>query len=281
VILVTGANGMVGSYVTDVFSEGPLALTDIDTMDIQELNSVRNVVKNKRPQIILHLAAATEVDECEKDGFRCYKTNVLGTENIALAALEVDATVVYISTGMVFDGKKPEPYTEFDKPNPINHYSKSKYEGEKVIERLLRKYFIVRAGWMIGGKEKDKKFISKILQLCKTKEEISIVNDKFGTITYAKHLLMTIKALLSSGRFGLYHCVNEGPMTRFEIGKEIAAFIKSNVKIHAVPTACFPLPAPRPRSEALENFKLNLIGLNKNPSGKEAISEYLSDWLGR
>ena len=279
-MLVTGANGMVGSYVQEVFSDEKLLLTDIDTLDIRKFEQVDGFFKKHKPEKVLHLAAETNVDQCEKELDANYLTNALGTMNIALACKKHGALLVYISTGAVFHEEKETAYTEFDEPNPLNEYAKAKYEGEKFVRDLLTDYFIVRAGWMIGGGVKDKKFVAKIAELCKTRPEIKAVDDKFGTITYAKHLLMQIKALLGTEYYGVYHAVSEGICTRFEIAQEIAKYFKSKVKVTPVDSSVFPLPAPRGRSEAMSSYKLRLLGLHIMPEWRKALAEYLKDWLG-
>jgi dTDP-4-dehydrorhamnose reductase len=279
-ILVTGANGMVGSYVQQVFSEEKLLLTDIDTLDIKKYEQVDNYFKKNKPKTVLHLAAETDVDKCEKEIDANYLANALGTMNIALACKKYNALLVYISTGAVFGGEKETAYTEFDNPAPLNEYAKAKYEGEKFVRDLLTDYFIVRAGWMIGGGDKDKKFVGKIVELCQSRPEIKAVDDKFGTITYAKHLLMQIKELLKTEYYGVYHAVSEGVCTRYEIAQEIAKYLKSKAKVFPVDSNCFPLPAPRGRSEAMSSYKLRLLGLHIMPEWRKALAEYLKDWLG-
>ncbi len=278
-ILVTGADGMVGSYVSQVFNNQELILTDIDTLDISQYEQVEEAINKHCPQAVLHLAARTDVDACETEIEATFQTNALGTKNIALACKKYDVLLVYISTGAVFDGRKPTPYTEADTPNPLSQYAKSKYEGEKHVQAILHKYFIARAGWMIGGGDKDKKFVAKIVSLCQSRPEIKVVNDKFGTITYAKHLLQNIKALMATKHYGLYHMANAGVCTRFEIAREIAKYLNSPVKIIPVGSDTFPLPAPRGRSEAMINQRLNDLSLDMMPSWQEALREYLTNWL--
>jgi len=279
-ILVTGAGGMVGSYVKEVFGENDVFLTDMHAMDVTDYSQVEGKVKETKPDIILHLAAKTDVDKCEIDIDETFRVNVLGVQNVALVSQKFDILMVYLSTAGVFGGEKLEPYTEFDKPNPVNIYGKAKLEGERIVQDLLNKYFIIRAGWMIGGGEKDKKFVAKIVKLCREKEEIMAVNDKFGTPTYAKHLLQTIKELIKTSFYGLYHIGNKGMCSRYDVAMEIAKFLGNKTKIVPVNSDFFPLPAPRTRSEAIRNYKLDIIGLDNMPTWQEALQEYLSKWLG-
>lgn len=277
-ILVTGADGMVGSYIPEVFGAQGVVLTDHDSMDVTDYDSVLKSFEKVRPNIVLHLAAATDVDRCEVEMEWAYKTNVMGTQNVVLACQQHNVLLVYVSTGGLFNGERQEAYTEFDSPDPVNVYAKTKWEGEKVVQNLLSRYFIVRAGWMIGGREKDKKFVSKMIDLCRRQDSIRVVSDKVGTITYAKDLLHTIRRLLDTPFYGLYHAANRGICSRHDIALEIAKYLKSPVVIEEVTSAVFPLPAPRARSEAISNYKLKLLGLEPMRSWQEALHAYLEEW---
>jgi len=287
-IFVTGANGMVGSYLEEVFKKEELYLTDfnvdsktakINFLDIRDPEAVKKEIKKVRPQFVLHLAAKTDVDKCEIEVDDAYLTNVIGTQNISLACQDLDAIMIYISTAGVFGGDKIEPYTEFDHPNPVNVYGRTKLEGEKIVQSLLNKYYIVRAGWMMGGREKDKKFVGKIVQLFKEKDKILAVNDKIGSPTYAHDLLEGIKKLISTNYFGLYHMTNRGVCSRYDVAVEIGRILKKKIPVEPVSSALFPLPAPRARSEAMRNYKLELLGIVKMRTWQEALKEYLKSWV--
>lgn len=278
-ILVTGAEGMVGSYVEEVFNDAPLYLTDRQTMDVTDFAAVDRMFAKVKPTVALHLAAATDVDRCEGEVDWAYKTNVIGTQNMVYCCQRYGTLLVYISTGGLFNGDFKRPNTEFDAPNPVNVYAKTKWEGEKIVQGLLSRYFIVRAGWMIGGKEKDKKFVSKMVDLCRKQDVIQAVNDKIGTLTYAKDLLSTIALLLKTSFYGIYHVAHGGICSRFDIAQEIAKFLKSPVQIKPVTSDVFPLPAPRAHSEAIASYKLSLMGFKPLPVWQEALASYLRDWL--
>lgn len=163
-ILVTGAAGMLGSDLCPIFSEEhTVVTTDIKELDVRDPTQVMRWSRDVQPDLIADLAAATEVDECERNPDLAYATNAIGSRNVALACQQVGATLLYISTHSVFDGTKCEPYTEFDTPNPLSHYSRAKYAGEEYVRSLLNRYYIVHAGWMFGGRTEDKKFVAKII----------------------------------------------------------------------------------------------------------------------
>jgi dTDP-4-dehydrorhamnose reductase len=283
-ILVTGAGGMVGSHLADVFADHELIRTDVvggenqTAFDIRDRARVMQVLGTMRPKMVLHLAAETDVDKCEREVDHAYTSNYLGTLNLALACKAYDIEMVYVSTTAVFDGTSPEAYTEFDQPNPQTVYAKSKFEGEKAVSSLLSRHYIVRAGWMFGGRERDKKFVGRIAQLCQTEREILAVDDKVGNPTYASELLKTIKGLSETGLYGLYHAVNGPSCTRYDVAVEVARYVGSSVPIKPVRSALFPASAPRCRSEAARAYKLELLGLNQMRDWRTALASYLDSW---
>ena len=284
--LVTGANGMLADafcpllcksgyevYPTDIAGNA-----NIFKMDIRDPVSIKNFLSDHPVDIVFHLAAETDVDKCELNAEHAYATNAKGTENVAMACGGHDLPMVYISTGAVFDGEKITGYAEDDAPNPINIYGKSKLEGERAVRRLLKKYYIVRAGWMIGGYDKDKKFVWKIVQLLRGSSEIKAVVDKIGTPTFTGDLAKGLIRIASTGKYGVYHCVNKGICSRFDIAVKIAEYLdKGNVNIKPVTSELFPMPAPRGRSEALLNSRLASMGMDSMRTWQDALREYLED----
>jgi dTDP-4-dehydrorhamnose reductase len=278
-VLVSGAKGMMGTDLCNILADRgyDVTITDIEEMDVRDRDIVNRTVREVQPQVIFHLAALTNVDECERDPDASFLTNTIGTQNVALAALEADATMVYISTASVFDGCKCEPYTEFDQPNPQSWYSRSKYQGELVVEKLLTKYYIARAGWMFGGGPEDKKFVAKIIDLASQRDRLTIVDDKFGSPTYTRDISSGVEMLSRSGLYGTYHVVNTGQYcSRYEFAQAILSFAGiDNCELVPVSSAMFPLPAPRPRMEAARNYNLELRGMNSMRPWKEALKDYI------
>jgi dTDP-4-dehydrorhamnose reductase len=284
-ILVTGAGGMVGCHLRDQFADDELIRTDLigsadeRPLDIRDRAQVMKMIGETGPRLVLHMGAETDVDRCEREVDHAYTSNLVGTLNVALACQEYDIDLVYVSTCAVFDGGNPEPYTEFDTPNPLTVYAKSKLEGEKVVTSLLKRYYIVRAGWMFGGRARDKKFVGRIAQLCQTEKEIRAVNDKVGNPTYASDLLKTVRVLTDRKLYGLYHVVNAGTCSRYDVAVEVARFLGSSVKIKPVSSALFPASAPRSRSEAARAYKLELLGIHTMRDWRSALSDYLESWM--
>lgn len=282
-VLITGGKGMLGTDLCKIFTDRghAITVTDINEMDIRDLSAVMSKVEQLKPDWIVHLAAMTHVDHCEQRPDDAYLTNTIGTQNVALAAQKIGAMMVYVSTVSVFDGTKSTPYTEFDTPNPNSVYSKSKYEGELIVEKLLDKYYIVRAGWMFGGGREDKKFVAKIIELAQDRDRLSVVNDKFGSPTYTYDIASGIEKLAHTGLYGTYHLVNTGEFcSRYQFAQTILAYAGiENCELHPVNSAQFPLPAPRPRMEAAYNYNLELRGLNWQRPWKDALLDYINTVL--
>ncbi|MBU1699913.1 MAG: dTDP-4-dehydrorhamnose reductase [Candidatus Eisenbacteria bacterium] len=281
-VLVTGARGMLGGDLCPIWrSFGYEVLeTDIEDLDVRNQEKVRSVFETFQPDILLHLAAETDVDGCELRPDETYQTNTLGTRYLAMACRDSQARMVYISTASVFSGKKPTPYTEFDIPDPLSAYSGSKLAGEKIVQNLVVDHYICRAGWMFGGGAADKKFVAKIMELARSRPELKVVNDKFGTPTYTKDFAAALHTVIQRAVPGIYHLANEGTASRFEIAQAILKIGNiTTCKLIPVSSAHFPLAAARPRMEAIENLMLKLLGLPSQPYWREALERYIHERL--
>lgn len=231
--LITGADGMVGSYIDFGIR------TNHRSLDITNLSEVLKVCGKHQPKTIVHLAAETDVDLCERDATHAYNVNAIGTYNMATAARSVDAKLVYISTSAVFDGTKVEPYTESDIPAPQSFYGHSKYLGELAVKAMLEDYLILRVCWMFGGGQtKDQKFIAKILQQLQ-QPVINVIKYKRGSPTYGKDLVTGIERLIKEGKSGVYHMGNAGSPTRADIVREIVQITGSNAEVREVEPSFF------------------------------------------
>jgi len=287
-VLVTGAAGMLGSDLCPELEKNGVEVirTDIHLtqsvtlkMDVTEPDNINSVMDEHDVDWVFHLAAETDVDLCEQDPDHALRTNALGTENIVLSCLERNVPVVYISTAAVFNGQKPEPYTEFDTPDPVSAYGRSKLEGEKAVTTFLNRFFIFRAGWMVGGWEIDKKFVFKIAGLLRERDRLTVVNDKFGSPTFTFDFSRNLVKVWKSGRYGLYHMANRGVTSRYEMACQIARCMGVEKKVEIVPinSAHFPLPAPRARSEMMYNSRLDLMGLNDMPRWEDSLKHYITE----
>ena len=233
--------------------------------------------------MLFHLGAHTDLEYCENNPDDAYRTNTLSVEHAATLAQAHGMTLIYISTAGIFDGQK-ELYDDWDAPNPLGVYARSKYMGELLVERRASKYFICRAGWMMGGgPAKDKKFVSKIMkQLAAGAKTLKIVDDKLGTPTYTIDFARNLRALLGTEYYGLYNMVCGGETGRFEVAQELVKVLglENDVAVEAVSSDYFAKDyfAPRPPSERLVNYKLNLRDLNLMRDWRVSLKEYVRDY---
>lgn len=263
--------------------------TDIDVneeyltyADVRDYKAIHTMIKTFNPDIVFHLAALTDLEYCELHPDEAWETNALGTENIANICKELDTPMVYICTAGIFDGKQEE-YVDYDIPNPLNYYGKSKYAGELVVKNLLSKYFIFRAGWMMGGgPKKDKKFVNKIMkQITTGKEELFVVDDKLGTPTYTFDFAKNMLHVIEQNLYGVYNSVCSGSCSRYDVAKEILRITNNQkIKLTKVKSDYFKKEyfATRPRSEKLIPFKLMKRKIYIMRDWKTCLEEYLADW---
>ena len=287
-VLITGCGGMLGDAVYQSFSGAyeHVHATDIvlgeswlSHLDVRELADCERAFADLQPTIVLHLAALTDLEYCESHQEDCWKTNALGAENVALLARRYDATMLYISTAGIYAGDKEE-YHDFDVPNPLSHYGRAKYYGERCVEMHVPKYFCLRAGWMMGGgPRKDKKFINKIFkQIEGGARELRVVDDKFGTPTYTVDFARSAAFLLTTKYYGVYNHVCEGSASRYDVAVEFVRLLglADTVRVTKVPSDYYKATysAPRPLSERLVNLKLNARGLNRMRDWRTCLKEY-------
>ena len=287
-IYIAGCGGMLGDSFYKVFSKNYLLkCTDIDLnddwltyLDFRDFTKYRKDVLDFNPDYLFHLGAYTDLEFCEKNIEETYITNTLSVENASYIANELKIPLLFISTAGIFDGKK-ELYDDWDVPNPIGHYARSKYISEKFVQNHTNDYLICRAGWMMGGGlKKDKKFVNKIIKQIKfNKKELFIVDDKLGTPTYTLDFAKNVQLLIEKKCWGLYNLVCEGYTSRLEVTEEILKILnlQNKIKIKKVSSDFFSKEyfAKRPKSERLVNFRLNLLSLNIMREWRVCLAEYL------
>ncbi len=290
-IYMAGAGGMLGEGFYQVFrNQYELKCTDIDVntswltyLDFREREKYMNDVKDFGADYLFHLGAHTSLEYCDEHPDEAYATNTMSVENAVYISNKLDIPLLYISTAGIFDGKK-DTYDDWDIPNPLGHYGRSKYAGEIFVKENKTKHLICRAGWMMGGGPgKDKKFVSKILQQLKEgRKELFVVNDKMGTPTYTHDFALNVKLLLENEYWGLYNMVCGGITGRLEVAREILHLMRLNeeVTITEVDSTFFEKEyfSPRPFSERLLNTKLSLRSANVMRNWKDCLSEYLSEY---
>jgi dTDP-4-dehydrorhamnose reductase len=276
---VTGAAGMLGRALVPVLGESyEVRGTDLPDHDITDRSSIREDILSFSPDIVLHLASMTDVDACETDPESAARINAGGTENVAAACGECGAAMLYVSTGMIYNGMKPGPYIEYDRPDPVNAYGRTKFEGEMAVRRHLDRFYIVNTCWVFGGGPEDKKFVAKIIDLGRDRDRLEIVSDTFGSPTYTVDLAGAIHSFLGEGLpSGRYHIAGRGVTDRLEMTREIFSSAGiTGCELVPVSSDRFNAPAPRPRMEALGNYALDLLGYRLMRDWREAVREYVS-----
>jgi dTDP-4-dehydrorhamnose reductase len=221
----------------------------------------------------VNAAAFTNVNECESKFDLAYKVNVLGTRNVAAACREADSALVYISTDYVFDGTKGSSYYEYDQTNPLSAYGKTKYLGEVYTRDILDKFYIVRTAWLYGYHGPN--FVTTMLNLAKTNDTISVVNDQVGSPTYTVDLANAIAQLIKKPAYGIYHVTNSEYCSWYEYAREIFDIAGIDIEVKPVTTEEFPTPALRPEYSVLENYNWKMEGFPEIRSYKEALREYM------
>ena len=290
-IYIAGCGGMLGEAFYKVFgAEYELRCTDIDVneswlsyLDFRDYDAYLKDVSEFEPDYLFHLGAYTDLEYCETHQNDTYITNTMSVENGVYIANKLDIPILYISTAGIFDGTK-DTFDDWDKPNPLGHYARSKYAGEVFVENNCRKHLICRAGWMMGaGPKKDKKFVQKIMSQIKSgKNELFVVNDKLGTPTYTHDFALNVKALLEREYWGLYNMVCDGVTGRFEVALELIDILglKDKIKVTPVESSFFEKEyfAERPPSERLVDKKLDIRGLNTMRDWRICLKEYLDNY---
>ncbi len=291
-VLITGSNGMLGIDLVSCIG----GLYDVYCTDLDEKNSCRDekrfskcditdkdatihMIKETKPDMIIHTAAWTDVDGCELEPEKAMKINAEGTHNIALGAKEASSTLLYISSDFIFDGEKTSPYKEDDTPNPINTYGLSKFRGETFIRKELDRYFIVRTSWLFGRYGRN--FVDIILDKAERRERLKVVVDQFGSPTYTQDLskaLITLTAVAAEGNSagGVYHFSNGGSCSWYKYAEEILRLGgKRNVAILPITSAELDRPARRPKMSILDTAKYAMLADEVPRSWERALEEYL------
>lgn len=277
--LVTGVKGQLGyDVMNELAKRGYEGVgVDVEEMDITDAAAVDRVIKESHVDSVVHCAAWTAVDAAEDNVEMCRKVNALGTENIAKVCKELDIPMIYFSTDYVFDGEGTRPW-EPDDPvvEPLNVYGLTKYEGEKAVEKYLDKYYIVRIAWVFGVNGKN--FIKTMLNLGKTHDTITVVNDQVGTPTYTYDLARLVVDMLEKEEYGKYHVTNEGGyISWYDFAKEI--FRQAGMNINVVPVSAeqYQAKAKRPSNSRMEKKKLDEHGFKRLPTWQDALSRYLKE----
>jgi dTDP-4-dehydrorhamnose reductase len=277
-ILVIGAKGMLGRDLMGVlFSSFPrdeVIGWDLEEIDIQKEDDTVFKIGSLQPEIVIHIAAYTDVDRCEVEAEKAFAVNAEGTRHVALAASRCRAKVVYLSTDYVFDGGKKEPYLETDSPHPLNVYGHSKLKGERYIQEWVEDFLIIRTQWLYG--KYGRNFVTSVLQQAREKGFLSIVNDQTGSPTSTVDLSKIISLFIQSDAQGIFHVANSDLCTWYTFGQTILKLSgMDRVKVTPISSKDLGRRAIRPSYSVLNCQKLKReTGWTLRP-WTEALKDYL------
>ena len=260
-IVITGAGGRIGRELMRALGHHTVFAYKHEELDIIDVRSLLDRVASLAPKVVIHCAALTDTTLCEQDPELAYRINSLGARNVAIATQRAGAAMCYISTNEVFDGRKGEPYLEWEPPNPINVYGRSKLAGEQYVRELLPAHYIVRTAWVYGHGS-AKHFPAKVLKLAESASELKMVTDEVATPTSAYDLANAIAALVEEPFYGTYHLTNQGECSRFEWAQEVLRLADYSggppkppyTVLRNFAAAVYPGITLRPWQEALADF---------------------------
>jgi dTDP-4-dehydrorhamnose reductase len=279
-ILITGAGGQVGHDLVTAFTDHDVTALDHGALDVADRAAVLAVVAELQPDAIVHSAAWTAVDACESDPDRAFAVNALGTRYVAEAARRVGAHVCTFSTDYVFDGTQPEPYTEWDDPNPQSVYGRSKHAGELELAGDADAT-VLRISWVCG--EHGNNMVKTILRLAGEHETLRFVDDQIGHPTFAADLAGMVRRLVVERRGGLFHVTNQGAVSWFEFARAVLESSGQDpARVLPIATADLdpPRPAPRPANSVLDNAALRLSGIPLLPHYRESLDRLVGTLTG-
>lgn len=285
-ILVTGCNGQLGRAIRKAYEQDDVTFVNTDVveaegvvaLDITKIEEVMTLVLAEKPDVIINCAAHTNVDACEKEWDLAYQINAIGPRNLSIAANAVDAKMIHVSTDYVFEGNGTVPYTEFDAPNPVSAYGKTKLEGEKFVKEFAKKHFIFRTAWLYGD---GKNFVKTMLRLSETHDQVNVVCDQLGTPTSAKELAKMIRYLEGTENYGTFHATCEGDTNWAAFTEEIFKLTGKTTKVNHVTSEQYaqmnPASAKRPAFSILNNYMLQLTSDYRMADWRDALKEYLNE----
>ena len=283
-ILVTGCNGQLGRAIRKEYAGSDVEFVNTDVtegegvkvLDITDVDAVLKMVEETKPDVIINCAAHTNVDACETQWDLAYKNNAIGPRNLSIAASKAGAKMIHVSTDYVFEGNGTRPYTEFDEPNPVSAYGKTKLEGENFVKAFADKYFILRTAWLYG---EGKNFVKTMLRLAETHDEVSVVSDQLGSPTSAVELAKMIHHLEPTENYGVFHATCEGDTNWAEFAEAIFKRAGKNTKVNHVTSEQYakmnPASANRPAYSILDNYMLRLTSDFRMADWQDALDVYM------
>lgn len=276
-VIITGANGQLGRALQrQLNNKLYLVPCSSSELDITSFTVCRKVIMEHRPDVVINAAAYTNVERAEEEPDAAFAVNAIGAHNLALACRESGAKLVHISTDYVFDGSQNQPYGEYDTPNPLSVYGKSKLWGENLIRETGGRFFIVRTSWLYGD---GHNFVRTMLRLAGERQEIAVVADQQGSPTYTGDLAAFLEQLMQTEYFGTYHATNAGSCSWYDFARQIFAYAGKTTRVRPIKTEEYPVKARRPRYSVLDNRMLRLRGFAPLRPWQEALAEYIQNGL--
>lgn len=276
-VLVTGYTGQLGYDVVAELRRRNIECIGTTRQDfsLTDTEKMKSFIKNYNPDAVIHCAAYTAVDKAEDEPKICHAVNAEATREIAKICKDIDAKMIYISTDYVFPGDGDSFYEPEDEKAPQNVYGQTKLDGEKAVQEMLDKYFIVRISWVFGINGKN--FIRTMLNLAKMHDKLTVVNDQIGSPTYTVDLAKLLCDMVQTDKYGVYHTTNEGICSWYEFACEIFKQKGVNVQIEPVPSTAFPTRAKRPHNSRMSKKCLDRAGFDRLPSWQDALNRYLKE----
>ena len=292
-ILITGSNGQLGNELQKIISTGKAEIgavskeiknaevfaMDVDTLDITNLEQVKKVLNDVKPDVVINCAAATNVDGCEANQDLAFKINSLGPRNLAMVAEELGAKIVQVSTDYVFSGVGETPLKESDLVAPVSAYGKTKLLGEEFVRDFSSKYYIVRTAWLYGYVGHN--FVYTMMKLGKDRDTLSVVNDQLGNPTHANDLAYHILKLIQTEEYGVYHCTGKGECSWFDFASEIMKLSGRNCTVNPCTSeeykSMYPNSADRPAYSSLDNMMLRCTVGDEMRDWKDALKTFMDN----
>jgi dTDP-4-dehydrorhamnose reductase len=273
-ILVTGAAGRLGGRLVEILApRHEVTGIDIAEVDITDFVAIRACVIDAKPDIVLHPAAWTDVDGCAREPEKAIQINGFGAQHVAVAAAEIGAAILYVSSNEVFDGRSGQSYGEYDVTNPANPYAYSKWVGERAVMSLNPRHYITRTAWLFahGGKN----FIQAILNAARDGKPLRVVTDEVANPTYNDDLAEAIALLIETGRYGIYHLTNEGACSRYAFARYVldrAGY--ADTPVQPIVSRQWARPSHPPTYTALSSLAARSAGIALRP-WQQAVDAFL------
>lgn len=292
-ILITGSNGQLGNELQKIVSTGKAEIgsvseeiknaevfaMDVNILDITNLEQVKKVLNEVKPDVVINCAAATNVDGCEANQDLAFKINSLGPRNLAMVAEELGAKIVQVSTDYVFSGVGEAPLKECDLVAPVSVYGKTKLLGEEFVRDFSTKYYIVRTAWLYGYVGHN--FVYTMMKLGKDRDTLNVVNDQLGNPTHANDLAYHILKLIQTEEYGVYHCTGKGECSWYNFASEIMKLSGRNCTVNPCTSeeykSMYPNSADRPAYSSLDNMMLRCTIGDEMRDWKDALKTFMDN----